>query len=119
MIISQNISGMIYCRDYYYETIYPFLKVMRRILLLLMASHLLLFHTSKSIFLLVSLKRNVPELFEDDTNINTVAPMNDPSPFYVIRPSFRPRQDTRKRDCEKYIKFLEGRWVEFFECDVK
>ena len=82
---------------------------MRRILLLLMASHLLLFHTSKSIFLLVSLKRNVPELFVDDTNINTVAPMNDPSPFYVIRPSFRPRRDTRKRDCGKYIKFLEGR----------
>ena len=87
-------------------------------MLLLMASHLLLFHTAKSIFLLVSLKRNVPELFEDDTNINTVAPMKDPSPFYVIRPSFRPRRDTRKKDCEKYIKFLEGRWVEFFEFDV-
>ena len=91
---------------------------MRTILLLLMASHLLLFHTSKSIFLLVSLKRNVPELFEDNTNINTVTPIKASSSFYVIRPSFRPRRDTRKRDCEKYIKFLEGRWVEFFECDV-
>ena len=84
---------------------------MRTILLLLMASHLLLFHTSKSIFFLVSLKRNMPELFIDDTNINNVTPFMAPRPFYVMRPSFRPRRDTRKKDCEKYIKFLEGRWV--------